>query len=257
MKKILLCCLLIKVQLVFAFPKKIEVIFVAPEKVSSLMEMLPKHFAMTSSLFAQNVHCQPVDGGCFHPQLGFIPEKTEKTVPVQPMEDQKLRTINSLDVDMIDCKEGNYFDIFCGKAKKEDVTPPDMEIWVDTSSSMRRIDFSNDQHFCERRTFVETLLRECSKKKINVAIFNTSIKQMGVHDSLCLNHGLNDEGRMKKWIEATKVNHLIIITDVDELSPSYRSFLEEHNAVMRGGDYGDIPAAKLKELALQVGKTCK
>lgn len=251
-------CLLIKVQFTFAFPKKLEVIFVAPPKVSSLMDMLPKHFVMMSSMFAQNVHCQPVEGGCFHPQLGFIPTDEGKPAKENEMsQDQKMRTINSLDVDMIDCKEGNYFDIFCGKAKKEDTTPADMEIWVDTSSSMRRVDFNNDQHFCERRTFVETLLRSCPSKKINVAVFDTSIKQMGVYDSLCLNHGLNDEGRMKKWIEATKVDHLIIITDVDELSPSYRSFLEERDAVMRGGDYGDIPAAKLKELAMQVGKTCK
>lgn len=246
--------------LTYAFPKKLEVLFVAPPKVSLLLEMLPGEFTMTSPMFALNVECQPMGDGCFHPQLGYIPNEDNKhnsPVKDEAPQDLKVKTINSMDVDMVNCEKGNYFDIFCGKATKEDTKPSDVEIWVDTSSSMRRVDFSTDLNFCARRTFVENFIKSCSSKKVGISIFDTSKKQMGTFDSLCINHGLNDEGRMKQWIQDSKVEHLIIITDVDELSPSLRSFLEENDAVMRGGDYADVTSDKLKQIAHDLGKACK
>lgn len=244
-----------------------EVYFLAPRVVSQLEKSL-KEFAqypiVSSSVeLTQKYDCTPMGDGCFHPQLGFIKEhadsltkeefekkKTEKTL-------KQLKTINSMDVNVIDCKDGNYFDIFCGKAKKDLAPAGDMEVWIDTSSSMKRVDFNGDEDHCLRRSFAEKLIHSCPKAKLSISVFNTSKKMLGGHDTLCLNYGLNDEKRLMRWIENSRAKHLVIVTDVDELSPSLRTFLDNNGAIMHGGDYANFDGEKLIKASSELINSCK
>ncbi|EQC46919.1 hypothetical protein M900_2545 [Bacteriovorax sp. Seq25_V] len=197
-----------------------------------------------------------MEGGCFHPQLGFVEdEKDFKKKAEEKKIDVKLKTINSLDTNMIDCKEGNFFDIFCGKAKpitkREDV---DMEIWIDTSSSLRNFDWDGDPMHCKRRSFVERLRNSCA---LEVKVFDTSIKQMGDLSSLCVTYGLNDQKRFIRWIEESTVDRLIIVTDIDEASTMVRDYLFKIGGKLHGADYGDFDGERLVNYVSTLETSCQ
>lgn len=243
---------------VFALPKRVEVVFLAPEKEAVTTEVLEEFKTKNFRKLAQaDVKCVPMGDGCFHPQLGYMEGDSAKGIVDQESGKQKevkIKTINSMDTDMIDCKKGNYFDIFCGKAKKEKHGPVDYEIWIDTSSSLRRVDWSKEQSHCSRRTFIEKLRRSCD---LEIQTFDTSIKQMGSLSNLCLTYGLNDQKRLIKWIDDSSAKHLIIVTDIDESSIELRNYLESIGAVIHGADYGDFTGKKLIEYADTFAKSCQ
>ena len=63
--------------------------------------------------------CIEVGDKCFHPQLGLYDKSGNKKKLVEERpNDFKLKTFNSLDVNLINCDKNYYFDIFCGKEKK-------------------------------------------------------------------------------------------------------------------------------------------
>ena len=246
MKLIKTILIFIYVTKVYATPVTIDVIFLSEEKKETSYHILD---SFNKKIFMSTAEgkskCVPMGDGCFHPQLGYVEGKTGVGIVEQQSEiqkDVKLKTINSLDTNMIDCKKGNYFDIFCGKAKKEKHGPEDYEIWIDTSASVRRVDWSKDKSHCARRTFIENLQRKCN---INVHTFDTSIKQMGGLENLCLTYGLNDQNRMIQWIKDSNAKHLIVITDIDEASIKLRNFLNSIGANIHGADYGDFSGSKL------------
>jgi len=242
---------------IFATPKNVEVIFLSPAK--------PKKPSTTNLFFTSLIskkiafsmdNCQPMEGGCFHPQLGFVEDKEDHDKKKEEQQrNVKLKTINSLDTNMIDCKEGNYFDIFCGKAKpvaKQEAV--DLEIWIDTSSSLRNFDWDGDPSHCSRRSFVERLQKNCS---LEVKVFDTSIKQMGDLSSLCVTYGLNDQKRFIRWIEDSNAERLIIVTDIDEASTMVRDYLFKIGGKLYGADYGDFDGEKLVNYVTTLETSCQ
>jgi hypothetical protein len=242
----------------FATPRVVEVYFLSEVKKETSYKLLEdkfKAFKLTAQVDMSK--CVPMGDGCFHPQVGYIEGDSGKGVIEQQdgkAKDVELKTINSLEVDMIDCKEGNYFDIFCGKAKKEKRGKIHYEIWVDTSASMRRVDWSKDASHCYRRTFIENIERKCN---VDVSMFDTSIKQVGSHDSLCLTYGLNDQDRMIQWVKDSSADHLLIITDIDESSVKLRNFFLSINAQIHGADYGDFTGPRLINHVEELSKACQ
>lgn len=211
-----------------------------------------------SQAIAQNWqdNCVPSGDGCFHPQLGYIPDDGSAK-PLKPAEVKALKTFNSLDVDLVECREGQYFDIFCGKAKKEETKLADVEIWIDTSASLRKMDFSKDPTQCQRRTFIEKLQRECGKGKLAVQTYDTSIKTMATLEGVCQSYGSNSVTRLIDWIKASNVEYLLIVTDIDELSSELRNFLDSIGADYHGGDLKDVTVKDLDQYVSIVKKHCK
>jgi hypothetical protein len=252
----------------FALPEKIEFIFLSREKTASLIDYIKqKEIIQTYQATAENVaghDCVPMGDGCFHPQLGFIddPTKGENKDSPTNVKDKKaqkkveVKTFNSDDVNMVECKEGRYFDIFCGKSTKT-VSNYKMEIWVDNSSSLRGMDYSKDLTYCKRRSFITKILGDCPKDTVLVSTFNTSRKSLGSHSNLCLNYGMNDRKRLMDWVHASSVKHLIVVTDIDELSQEMRDFIDSVGATAHGGDMGDFSATRLVGFADTVVKSCK
>lgn len=229
----------------FAEARQIRVYFLSrPDiKKTSLypLEKTPQFsyssLAQTENLKEREVECEPFGEGCFHPQLGYIEdqEKTMKAIKRKEYE-LKLKTINAEEVNLVTCDKDFYFDMYCGKAVKKGKTKPtpsNFELWVDVSSSLRQVDFSQDDSYCERRRLVAKLQDGCAGK-LDVFTFNTSKKSLGTLENTCLNYGTNDGGRIVQWLKDTDAEQVVIITDVDEYTGEFREYLDLVNAEVIG-----------------------
>ncbi|PIK14053.1 hypothetical protein [Halobacteriovorax sp. JY17] len=237
MKKIFFLFLFFTVKS-FALPDHVHFFFISPETVSIINEIGDEEIKF-SKLTAKNItggelDCVPMGDGCFNPQIGFV-EDQSKSKPIAKEQPAPHRTINATDVDMINCEKGNYFDIFCGKAKKESGARAEVEVWLDTSSSMRTVDYNKDASYCERRIIARKFREGCGEK-VNIQLFDTSIKQMGDLASACVNYGLNDQKRLMRWINDSSVKQLYVFTDIDELSLELKDYLDSIPSTIYGGD---------------------
>ncbi len=244
-----------------ATPRKIEMIFLSPQKVSMIIELLDKYDVMKRSVnLAQNdmENCVPMGEGCFHPQYGYI-EKQVETPKNDPsvLEDKKfeLKTFNAIETSLINCDKNNYFDIFCGKTSA-DAPPSEIEIWFDISSSLRTVDYNKDADQCARRTFMEKVMAAC-KSKVNVSVYNTSIKQIGDHSTACMAYGTNNQSKLLSWMKDSKARQLLLVTDIDEMSVEMRDFLESNGAKMTGDGVKAFTSKDLIEYASEFSKLCK
>ncbi len=254
---------LIMTTLSWSAPQVIEVWFLSAPKTSSLESLLKEKYP--SVKMAQNLECQPMGDYCFDPQFGLYKpddinlDEVSAEAAAKDAIGPSIPPAKSLDRNLIDCDKNNYFDIFCGKAKPvAEVKAAPFEIWVDTSSSMREMDYTDKEGGCYRKSLLKRLDSEgCGfNNKVNVMMFDIGMKQAGTMDSLCLNIGLNDYKKMIDFIERSTAKKLIIITDLYELHKEYADYLEEHHAILRG----DKVAMSAKDMLDQVdnlAKLCK
>jgi len=250
--------------MVWATPQKIEMIFLSPAKVSMLLEQLDKMEKRSMSKHiaqADMENCVPMGDGCFHPQYGYIEKKPDVGTSAKAIADKKeekeveLKNFNALETNMVSCDKNNYFDIFCGKERPSSA-PAEIEVWFDISSSLKTVDYNKDPDHCARRSFIEKVQLTC-KSKVNVSVYNTSIKQVGENSSVCMSYGMNDQARILRWMKDSKAKHLLIITDIDEMSVEMRSFLESNGAKMTGDGVKAFTANDLIDYAKEFTKMCR
>lgn len=243
----------------FALPEHVHFFFISGDGVSLINSIEESGFNFSKytakNVFDEEPECVPMGDGCFHPQIGYIEKGTSGTK--KKLEKVPNKTINAVDIDLIKCEDGNYFDIFCGKAKKESTTKALFEVWLDTSSSMRSVDYSKDPSYCERR-IVARKFREGCGEKVNIQLFDTSLKEMGDLSSACVNYGLNDQKRLMRWIKDSTAKQLYILTDIDELSLELKDFLDSIPATIYGGDNRRFFMKDVQEMTEKtVAKYCK
>jgi hypothetical protein len=242
-------------------------IFLSPQKVSQLLDLIEKNKTMNSiSLMALddqiNERCIPMGEGCFHPQLGYIDKKlndvksdsSKKEAPKDP--GLQLKTFNAVETSMINCDHGNYFDIYCGKEKANTIPADNIEIWFDISSSLRTVDYNKDPNHCNRRTFMTKVMEGC-KDKVRVSVYNTALKEMGDFSSVCMAYGTNDDAKLLQWMKNSSAKTLLIVTDIDQISRSMRDFLEERGAKIIGDGVKAFSSTDLINYANDLIKTCK
>lgn len=244
-----------------AAPKDIEVWFISNSKVTLLEDLLNRpqyvYRAPTAAL-----ECQEMGDYCFDPQFGLYKKENglEEAVETKKIEKDgpSIPPSKSVERELIDCDPKNYFDVFCGKAKKE--AKPEvakLDLWIDTSSSMREFDFADASGGCNRKSLVRVLDDACGfNQKVNVMMFDTTIKQAGGMDSLCLNQGLNDYKRLMDWVERSDAKKLVIITDIYEFHKEFSDFIESKHGKLRG-DKDPLTAKQMVELADSLAKSCK
>jgi hypothetical protein len=245
---------------VMAAPKEIEVWFISHAKTALLEELLNRPQYVYRAPTAE-LQCQQMGDFCFDPQHGLYKKddangeiietkKIETDGPVIP-------TGASIDRELIDCDKSNYFDVFCGKARKQVEAQSKLDVWVDTSSSMREFDFSDKDGSCHRKSLVKVLDDTCGfNQKVNVMMFDTSIKQAGSIDQVCNNQGLNDYKRLMDWVERSEAKKLVIITDIYEFHKEFSDFIESKHGKFRG-DKDPLTAKQMVDLADDLAKSCK
>ena len=251
MKKILFIFLFSSVS-ILAQPKSVEVIFLSRPVTS----FLPTDIIWSQAI-ASNYECVEIEGGCFHPQLGFIDKKPlDETKEVKPkILAPDISNKDAVDSFEHDCDKNFKFDVFCGKGKRKPALSG-FEVWVDTSSSMRGVDFSKDEKFCERRYWVSDLLKKC-QKKLDVFIFNTVKRPLGISGDICQNEGSNNKVQMVEWIKASKAKSLLIVTDVEEYTNEFREYLNTIEAKVYGVGKDRILASNFSKTKTNFSSSCR
>ncbi len=243
-----------------ASPQEIEVWFLSNSKTSLLDNILNRQ-DHGFHLVTAKLQCQEVGDYCFDPQYGlYKKDDASRELADLSQIDKSGSTIpsaQSIGRDMISCDKSHYFDVFCGKATGENKTEAKLDLWIDTSSSMREFDYTQKDGSCYRKSLVSKLDSACGfNQKVNVMMFDTTIKQAGSIDQLCLNQGLNDYKRLMDWIERSEAKKLIVITDIYELHKDFADFIEKKNGKILG-DKDPISAKELEGMASSISKNCR
>ncbi len=244
----------------YAAPDHLEVWFLSHAKKAQLLKQINQReyyfFPKTAEL-----QCQEMGDYCFDPQYGLY-KKGEENALIEAEDaikqtDVVLPHATSVDRTIIDCDPTNRFDIFCGKAKQQKIKNTKFEIWIDTSSSMREVDYLMNDGECSRKRLISKLDQTCPfNEKVSVMMFDTSIKEAGTMDSLCVNQGLNDYKKLMDWIERSGAKNLIVITDIYEFHKEFSDFVEEKKGIFRG-DKDALTAQELTGLVDHLAKMCK
>lgn len=244
---------------VMAAPGSVEVWFLSNSKVSEVQKLLDRpeyvYYRKTAEL-----QCQEMGDYCFDPQFGLY-KKDDLDAEVKVSEDKvpapSIPAAKSVERELVDCDPKNYFDIFCGKTKKEAKSEPKLDLWIDTSSSMKEFDFIDASGGCYRKSLMKRLDETCGfNQKVNVMMFDTSVKQAGTMDSLCNNQGLNDYKKLIDWIERSTAKKLVIITDIYEFHKEFADYIESKNGRFRG-DKDALKASDLLNLVDDLEKICR
>ena len=249
-----------------AAPKSIKVIFLArPDSQVFIKSYINSLFTpLFSEEYAQmdisnRAECIPYGEGCFHPQYGYI--ESEEKAYKRPITDKdvELRTINATNTNLIECDENHYFDMFCGKEQKKEkkkASSSKAQLWIDISSSMKTVDYSKDEGFCERRRLVSKLESHC-KDKLDIFTFNTTRQRVGSLENSCLYFGTNNGDKLAKWLEQSEATEVVIVTDVDEYKGPFREYLDGAGAEIVGIGVQPFYAVNLNEYFEKLKIVCK
>lgn len=245
---------------IFAAPKELEVWFISNTKVSQVLNLIESSPILFQKPVAE-LQCEQMGEYCFDPQYGLYKKDDSNAEVVETVKIETdgptIPTAKSVDREVIDCDKTNAFDMFCGKSKKESPPQKKLDLWIDTSSSMKEFDFSDNDGSCHRKSLINRLDKACGfNQKVNVMMFDTSIKQAGNIDQLCNNQGLNDYKRLMDWIERSDSKKLVIITDIYELHKEFADYVEKKNGKLRG-DKDPLTAKQMLDLADQLVRSCK
>ena len=122
---------------------------------------------------------------------------------------------------------------------------------------MREFDFEDKDGSCHRKSLVSALDASCGfNQKVNVMMFDYSIKQAGTMNDLCTSKGTNDYKRLIDWIERSNAKKLVIITDIYEFHKEFSDYIESKHGKLRG-DKDPLTAAQMAELASYLANSCK
>jgi hypothetical protein len=247
----------------FGMPKHFEVWFLSKDSPKSTLLESPIRFLKQT---AQALQCQPMGDYCFDPQVGLYKKGDENKMSdiVDHAEVQKYETYDfmepakSVEREMINCEEANFFDVFCGKAQKaKKLGKYKLEVWIDSSSTMRQVDFGGFDKKCSRERFLEDLSQTCPMNdKMKVYTFEEHRKELGSFDRVCISGGLNDMKKLMKDLTASKADNVVIITDIFEAEVSFIEVIESKGGIIKGIDKPLYPSQIHKQLQ-RVRKLCQ
>ena len=254
---------------VFADPQTIDVYFLSRSPSAFLQYILPGTYQTMGSVALNTADeekkCVDMGDFCFDPQINMVENSTfvvdqEKAFKQldEPEAPNPAKMINAVETNMIDCDKNYYFDMYCGKGKPVKSKEVKLEVWIDTSASMRGVDYHSQDGFCDRRRFVAQLQDSCGNGSgMSVSVFDTGIKEFSSLSQLCDYRGLNDGKRMVDWIKGTTTKHLIIVTDVEEYNNEFREYLDRVKANIHGIGVKPMMSASLLDDLSKMSKKCQ
>ena len=257
--------------LLWAMPKKLEVWFISTTSNKEALLHLDKIESKNTfrNIAQASRQCQPMGDYCFDPQIGLYKRDANSDSNVEAVSDytvldgsekyEKFDSGDGIDRDMVNCEEGNFFDLYCGKAKaKKKISKAKLTLWIDVSSTMKQVDFEGYDKSCKREMLLKKLDRTCPfSSDMKVYIFNETRKELGMMDRVCLNSGLNRTDRMMKDIKVNNADHLIIITDIYEASEEFIDFVEASGVGSVKGIQKPMYAEDLYEEVPRLAKVCR
>jgi hypothetical protein len=262
-------CLILITLNAWAMPKKFEVWFLSTTNSKNTSYLLDKidNIKFGPIVAQAKRQCQPMGDYCFDPQIGLYKMQGESVQAVNDYTDlDSKENYNDFDEgdgvnrQMVNCEEGNFFDLYCGKARKKEIqSKTKLEIWMDISSTMKQVDFAGYEEQCKRESFLRRLNQnKCMfGSTMKVYGFNESRKELGMMDRVCLNSGLNRTDRIIRDLKTSKADHIIIITDIFEASEEFIEFIESSGVGSHKGIDSPFYAEDLKAETSRLAKVCK
>ena len=233
-----------------AAPKNLEVWFLSIDKEAAFREFKPKLLeeGFVSKRIAQNtIQCQKVGDHCFDPQIGLY-KKTEGKKAVDSTVDSSSvykapsysyhKSDKKVDERIVDCDKRNKFDIYCGKSKKIATSKKvKVEVWIDTSSTMKQVDAKIGPNSCSRQLFLSMLDSSCGfNRGLKAYYFSAARKEAGTMKEACRTDGINNMKRIIENIKTNKSKNLIIVTDIFEASEKFIGAIKSLGGTIRGVD---------------------
>ena len=147
-------------------------------------------------MVSQSRICQKMGDYCFDPQIGLYKEDNSGGI-IEAADYRELdgkekynRLGDYKDSDFKTCENNGNFDIFCGKTKgsKKPVNIK-AEFWIDTSSSMKQVDYTGPNSTCAREYFLKTVGDKCPlNQKMKAYVFDENKREMGTYSQLYSSH---------------------------------------------------------------------
>lgn len=251
----------------FAVPNNLQIWFLSADTASAFIA--PRGYATFDPrvLTAQApLQCQKMGEYCFDPQVGLYSPGSSgeiKDLPanyesVDKLEDysEKRKALGSEWSDS-KCDESDFFSLFCSKGSSSKASKAKLEIWIDTSSTMKQVDFKGHDQVCDRLSLLNHLESSCRfNQDYKLYIFNEVKKEAGQKSQVCLNSGLNHRDRLIKEIKASNAKNLVIITDIFEADSVLIDFVEAQAGGSVKGLREPLYAKDLKSLAETLSKQC-
>lgn len=267
--KLLFVILLNLPLLAYSMPKKLEVWFISVTNNKQAINHLKKIDKINNyrQIAQSKRQCQPMGEYCFDPQIGLY--KKNGNNDILELSDYSITDSNekyeSFDAgkgagrEMIECEKGNFFDLYCGKAKAvKKGLQEKLTLWIDVSSTMKQVDFEGYDKTCKREMMLKKLDRTCPfSQEMKVYIFNETRKELGMMDRVCLNSGLNRTDRMMDDIKINNSKHLIVITDIYEASEEFIDFVEASGVGTVKGINKPLYAQDLYDEVPRLAKSCR
>lgn len=226
-----------------AKPKNLEVWFLSPD-ATAYIPFLQKDIQISTHLASRQ--CQPMGDYCFDPQIGLYKQggngKIEE-IDTSTVERSKkydfMEVPTSPERGVINCDKNHFFDVFCGESKKlkekKAKVKHKLEFWMDTSSTMKQVDFIAADKKCRREILLDKVASVCGfNTDFKVYYFKEFKKEAGALDQVCLGSGLNNMERILQNIRQTNIEHLVIVTDIYEAQESFLSELDMLGAKIKG-----------------------
>jgi len=240
--------------LTFAKPLKVSAIFLSSD-IKTSFNTQDKKLKLYGMLAERTEKCVKMGDHCFHPQYGIVKEGEEKESKGVSSPDVEIKHVNLDDVNELKCNKGTFFDFYCGQIKKEKKAQTGLEVWVDTSSSMRRVDYTKSDNYCERRFALSSLQKKC-KSKFTLHGFDTGKRELLGLGQVCRNVGTNDGRRLTKWIKSSNAKHLVVVTDIDEFNGVFREYLQLIDAEIIGVGTKSLTSKDLTTILSRYSTSC-
>lgn len=250
-----------------SMPKSFEIWFLSPDKKEAFLpsKFLEKKIEFNKSVAQGKLQCQRMGEHCFDPQVGLyklgdkeeVIRDSDYTVvdELEDHSDKRVATGKAIEESV--CDDSGLFSMFCNGKSSKEVKAAKFEIWVDTSSTMKQVDFAGYDEQCKRESFLRLIMTKCSfNKQAKVYIFDETKKQLGSMDRVCLNAGLNNADRIIRDIKISKTPHLVVITDIYEASEKLINFVETSTGGKVRGIESPMYASDLKKHVSPLQKKC-
>ncbi len=252
----------------YATPQKVELWFLSIDKTSWLDSIIKKPYVYYSYVAGKSLQCQQMGEYCFDPQVGLYKRgqegEVQQEIDMAEIENNTkydfMETPKGIDRDLVACEKGGDFfsNIFCGKKNaKQEKSKINLQVWVDTSSTMRQVDYKGFGDTCEREIFLSNLAQTCPlNQKMKVYFFDEFRKEAGNFQPVCVADGLNNMKRIISDIKASKVKNLIIITDIFEAESSFINAIKMTGVAKIKGLEKPLYAKDIQKELRRVRKLC-
>lgn len=245
--KYFLLLLFVPIYSALAAPKNLEVWFLSIDKAAAFQEFSPleKDFVYTPLVAQSSIQCQKVGEYCFDPQIGLYEPEGEKKAVDSTVDSESIyeaptydykKSGKKVDQRIVDCNKRNKFDIYCGKATTpKGLKKAKVELWIDTSSTMKQVDTKLGKKSCSRELFLNSLDKSCGfNRGVKVSYFSAVKKQAGSMRGACRTDGINNMKRIIENIKNNKSKNLIVVTDIFEASEVFIQSIKELGGKVRG-----------------------